>query len=104
VPPDASFVVRVAVHDLLWVNFGWGFLNLLPILPLDGGNVVRSVLHAVRRRPDERLALLISITCAGLACLAAFNYGLVWAAMIAALITFNNYQALSRLGWTRSTS
>jgi membrane-associated protease RseP (regulator of RpoE activity) len=104
VPPDASFVVRVAVHDLLWVNFGWGFLNLLPILPLDGGNVVRSVLHAVRRRPDERLALLISITVGGLACLAAFNYGLVWAAVIAALITFNNYQALSRLGWTRSTS
>jgi membrane-associated protease RseP (regulator of RpoE activity) len=104
VPPDASFVVRVAVHDLLWVNFGWGFLNLLPILPLDGGNVVRSVLHAVRRRPDERLALLISITVGGLACLAAFNYGLVWAAVIAALISFNNYQALSRLGWTRSTS
>ena len=53
------------------------------------------------RRPDERLALLISITCGGLACLAALNYGLVWAAMIAALITFNNYQALSRLGWRR---
>ncbi len=44
---------------------------------------------------------MISITCGGLACLAAFNYGLVWAAMIAALITFNNYQALSRLGWSR---
>ncbi len=101
VPPGASFVVHVAVRDLLWVNFGWGLLNLLPILPLDGGNVVRSFLHAVRRRPDERLALLISITCGGLACLAALNDGLVWAAMIAALITFNNYQALSRLGWRR---
>ncbi len=29
--------------DLLWVNFGWGIFNLLPIFPLDGGHVVRSL-------------------------------------------------------------
>src|SRR5262249_23113383 len=39
--PDlfADHFGRVTYRDLLWVNFGWGIFNLLPVLPLDGGNV-----------------------------------------------------------------
>ncbi len=25
------------INDILWINFWWGIINLLPILPLDGG-------------------------------------------------------------------
>jgi Peptidase family M50 len=25
--------------ELAWVSLGWGIINLLPILPLDGGNI-----------------------------------------------------------------
>ena len=103
-PPDVPFVVDQAVRDLLWVNFGWGLLNLLPILPLDGGNILRSFLQGVRRNPDDRLALQISISCGGLLCLVALYYGLVWAGMIAALITYDNYQSLARFGWGRRIS
>ena len=103
-PPAVPFVVHQAMRDLLWVNFGWGLLNLLPILPLDGGNVLRSFLQGVRRNPDDRLALQISISFGGLACLAALTYGLLWAAMIAALITWDNYQSLARFGWGRRIS
>ncbi len=98
VPSSASPLVHEMMGDLLWVNFGWGLLNLLPILPLDGGHILRSFLQAVRRNPDERLPLQISISSGGIACLAAFYYGLSWAAMVAALITYNNYQSLARLG------
>jgi Zn-dependent protease len=34
-----SAVVKTALDDLIWVNIVWGIFNLLPILPLDGGNV-----------------------------------------------------------------
>lgn len=34
-----SVVVKTALDDLIWVNVVWGVFNLLPILPLDGGNV-----------------------------------------------------------------
>jgi Zn-dependent protease len=34
-----STVVKTALDDLIWVNVVWGVFNLLPILPLDGGNV-----------------------------------------------------------------
>ncbi len=34
-----STVVKTAIDDLIWVNVLWGVFNLLPILPLDGGNL-----------------------------------------------------------------
>jgi Zn-dependent protease len=36
---SSSTVVKAAIDDLIWVNIVWGIFNLLPILPLDGGNV-----------------------------------------------------------------
>jgi len=33
----------VIVHDVMWVNIGWSIVNLLPILPLDGGNIAASL-------------------------------------------------------------
>jgi Zn-dependent protease len=58
-------------HDLLWVTVGWGVLNMLPVLPLDGGNVVRSAVEWIAGRPIDRLAYAFSIVvAAGLAALA----------------------------------
>jgi len=36
-PPDSGWRDR-ALADLVWVNLTWGALNLVPLLPLDGGN------------------------------------------------------------------
>ncbi len=100
-PAAAPFVVHLVLRDLLWVNFGWGILNLLPILPLDGGNILRSSLHAIRPGTDERLPLKISISFGGLAFVAALTYDMLWAAGISALMTYGNYQSLSRLRGSR---
>jgi stage IV sporulation protein FB len=40
VPP----LLRLAAGDFLWVTIVWGIFNLLPILPLDGGRIVASLL------------------------------------------------------------
>jgi Zn-dependent protease len=41
-----STVVSIAIDDLIWVNIVWGVFNLLPILPLDGGNVASDLFGA----------------------------------------------------------
>jgi stage IV sporulation protein FB len=37
-------LLRVAVLYALYVNFFWTFVNLLPIQPLDGGQILRDIL------------------------------------------------------------
>ena len=32
---------------LIWVNFLLGFLNLLPIIPFDGGHMVKDGTHSI---------------------------------------------------------
>jgi stage IV sporulation protein FB len=43
------------------VNILWGIFNLLPILPLDGGQATRALVHLFRGHGDEVLPLQISI-------------------------------------------
>ncbi|HTJ84635.1 MAG TPA: hypothetical protein VL400_23105 [Polyangiaceae bacterium] len=38
-------VLGVVLTDLVMVNLGWGLLNLLPILPLDGGQALDALLR-----------------------------------------------------------
>ncbi len=44
-------VFDTVVGDVLWITLGYGALNLLPIVPLDGGHVVQALLvHRWPRR------------------------------------------------------
>ena len=96
-PPDANLYARVALGDLVWVNIGWGLINLLPLLPLDGGNVMRRLIEIVKKRPDEVLALRISIAVAAAAALWALQAELYLATFLAAYFVYVNYQTLRGL-------
>jgi Zn-dependent protease len=53
------------VYWLLFLNIYWGVLNLLPIFPLDGGQICRSLLELFHRGEGLRLSLWISVLTAG---------------------------------------
>jgi Zn-dependent protease len=57
-------LVGAAIHDLFWINLMWGLVNLLPVLPLDGGQISREVCEAAVPRRGLRLALVISVVTA----------------------------------------
>jgi len=88
---------RHVVEWLLWVNFGWGMLNLLPMLPLDGGNVVMQALNAVTRGRGERPARLVSIACAAAALLLTLRTELWWSAMLSGSFIASNWRGLKDL-------
>jgi Zn-dependent protease len=59
-------VLKNVVFDLVWINLFWGLLNLLPIFPLDGGQISRDFLDGVMQGGQgTRTALGISLVCAG---------------------------------------
>ena len=74
VGPDTTIPPPLIVHaivNMLWVNIFWGLVNLLPIWPLDGGQVCREVCQKYRGRDGVYTSLVISIaTAAGFAVLA----------------------------------
>jgi membrane-associated protease RseP (regulator of RpoE activity) len=91
-------LVEQAFGMALWINLVWGVLNLLPILPLDGGHAMREILTIMRGRADERLALKISaIAGAGLAFL-ALTQGFYYGAILAGWMTWQNWSAYQRHG------
>src|SRR5262249_226412 len=83
--------------DLLFVNWGWGVFNLLPILPLDGGNVAYSIEQMVTKRPSGVITRGLSLLIAAGVGLWALSIGKWWILFLMALFALNNGSALFQL-------
>jgi stage IV sporulation protein FB len=60
-------------YFLFRINIFWSFVNLLPIWPLDGGQIAGVVLTMSNRRKGMHWAHAISLVLAGLLAIVAFN-------------------------------
>jgi Zn-dependent protease len=99
---DRTDAVEGATADailgmVVFVNIFWSVINLLPVLPLDGGNIARDLLTVVTKRPAERPARYLSIATA----VAAGLYGGVvlespFALILGGLLAFTNFSALRK--------
>ena len=69
VPRDGRNVAAAAVGMLEWINLGWGLINLLPVWPLDGGQMAREVFVAAAPRNGDVITLAVSACAAGLVAL-----------------------------------
>jgi Zn-dependent protease len=86
---DLPFVGGI-LTDLLHVNLGWSLLNLLPVLPLDGGLVTRALLRRSTTARPTRRAHEISIGVAALGAAVALLLGQLFvAAGLGALAAYN---------------
>jgi Zn-dependent protease len=95
------------VGDLLWCSIGWGVFNLVPILPMDGGQAMER-LFAIVFGPETgpRLALVVSLLAAAVGLAFALLVRMPWAAILCVLFAFGNVQRLRALmaGPERPTS
>jgi stage IV sporulation protein FB len=94
-----AFVLR----QVLYVNLWWGILNLLPMLPLDGGNVMARLLDAATGGRGHRPALVVSIVlaaaialAAGLSVLLLGASSWLWPTLLALSFLASNWQELKR--------
>jgi Zn-dependent protease len=60
-PPDRGSISAWIIGQFIAVSVIWAVFNLLPILPLDGGQMLLAVIEGVRRRPSVALASWISV-------------------------------------------
>jgi len=97
--PDlfADRLGRQTYIDLLFVNLGWGIFNLLPILPLDGGNVAYSIEQWVTKKHSGVITRAISLLVALGVGLWALSIDWLWVVFLMALFAWNNGSALFQL-------
>jgi len=63
-PPAAGSPVEWTMQQFMRVSILWAIFNLLPILPLDGGQMMLAAIEGLRRRPSVALASWISVAIA----------------------------------------
>jgi Zn-dependent protease len=102
--PFASWLANVAVFQALWVNIGWGLVNLLPIYPLDGGRVARE-LFTLGDDPRTGIVRSLCLSVGAAALMALFGL-LVWKSIFTAVmfgyLAFTSYKTLEAYqyrGW-----
>ncbi len=87
---EATYFVTV----LYAISFVWALLNLLPVLPLDGGRILQTILGPSR----IKLTLLISIAVAvGVGVLYYMNTGDILLPIFMGMFAYQAFQALKAL-------
>ena len=84
---------RLAI-DLLWVNIMWGMLNLLPIYPLDGGQITRELFTLRSPRQGIVASLWLSIIAAVVAALWLLSKEYRFAPFLFGYLAYTNYQTI----------
>lgn len=95
---NSSSTWDVVLAQVVWVNIVWSVFNLLPVLPLDGGQVCASALHFVVKSRAVRFAHIISVavaTAGGLYALSNPNY--IFIAIFAGFLAYWNLSQLRRV-------
>ncbi len=83
-----NYATFYAVEYLLFINLYWTLFNLLPILPLDGGQFVRNLVgprHAF-------FARMLGGTVAVIACVLCLVYRQVFAALFLGMLALTNFR------------
>ncbi|MGA2065284.1 MAG: hypothetical protein ABSG86_09950 [Thermoguttaceae bacterium] len=89
----------VFVNILLEVSVLWGLLNLLPIIPLDGGQIAQQIFLLAAPRDAMRQSLILSVLVAGtLAGLAAIRWDNIYMALFFGYLAYSSYTMLRFYG------
>jgi stage IV sporulation protein FB len=92
-PDTASFFIGrmplyALIGDFLWINFWWGILNLLPVLPLDGGRIAELYV-----KPRKRVYQIAVATAGIMAAWAVFRRD--WfMALFFGFLAYQNYKEI----------
>lgn len=90
--PDADKLI----HNIWWINTGLLIFNMLPVYPLDGGQILRSLLWFIFGRANSLIiASIIGLLGVAVLILFAVLAGSLWIGFIAIFILMNCWQGLT---------
>lgn len=92
--------LAVLANDLLWINVFWTVMNLMPVYPLDGGQITQRLL--VRFRPWDGLRLSWQVGMVAGAAIALYGLanGDTWIGLLFGVLAYGCYMQM-RGPWSR---
>ena len=97
--PTALFLLLNALIFSMSVNLVWSLLNLLPIMPLDGGNVFREICTHISPRNGVRFAAQTGAVLAGVLCAYCLTNGMFYNAVLVGSLCAQNIQIAQQRRW-----
>lgn len=82
------------IIQLQYINLWWGVINLLPVYPLDGGQISRELFMHIRPHGGFELALKLSLITAGAASAYFFMHHQRYAGILFAMLALQSLQTL----------
>lgn len=102
---DYLMPVIALLQMLEWVNLYWALMNLVPIFPLDGGQIMKEVLEAIFGRRGFAHALLLSTALAAVIAINALmtmngkplipflaGFGSLWTVILFGMLAVSSFQ------------
>ena len=87
-------------YDLAMISILWGIVNLMPILPLDGGHIARELLTAVNPAQGVRQSLILSLLIGTLlTTLAIISWHDAFLAIFFGSLAYASFAELSGRAW-----
>ena len=99
VVPIANQTERYTIFTLEtlgYINFFWGLVNLLPVLPLDGGRICEAVCDQLNKHKGKQWAAIIGMVFAALAALYFFQGRQKFAGYFFAYLCYVNFTSFQR--------
>lgn len=85
-----SEIGQIALADFLFVNINWSLVNLLPMLPLDGGNIMASLFQAWKGKTGILYGVFASALVALATAAVCYEYHYRFLAMFAVVFAIDN--------------
>jgi Zn-dependent protease len=92
--PIPSILGWLMVYHLLFVNIAWAILNLLPVQPLDGGQIVLEGLNALGVSAADQIASFFGLLIAGVVAVWAYQHQETYLMFLFGVLCVGCYQRL----------
>lgn len=105
-PPEMSELLRESkifpyldemVSTLIGINIFWSIMNLMPVLPLDGGHVTMNLCQIFMRYRGQALGYKIGMISALIIVVFIAQLGVIYLTLMFAYFGFQNWQAYNHL-------
>lgn len=94
--PGDNLNLKILLFNLLQINILWGMINLLPILPLDGGQIAQQILVAQDPWGGMAKALWLGVFTGGGMVVLGLSTENTYVAIMFGILAVNNYMSLQQ--------